>query len=183
MPVKGKEGLQVLEAAFIKQKFGSVDRLAAEGGLGDEVLLSLGGDNFKQYRLNSAVWNKGENKWEYPGLSSLDEKKQAYLDHYLENFDPEVHMATVSTKHGVGKATGFYRAKGTAKFLVPGHAYSISGVDAEKKMVSLANPWDTSKPVELTFDQFKENFSAFNAIRIDSAKLLRSMKSVENKAA
>ena len=99
MPVKGKEGLQVLEAAFIKQKFGSVDRLAAEGGLGDEVLLSLGGDNFKQYRLNSAVWNKGENKWEYPGLSSLDEKKQAYLDHYLENFDPEVHMATVSTKH------------------------------------------------------------------------------------
>lgn len=183
MPVKGKEGLQVLEAAFIKQKFGSVDRLAAEGGWGDEVLLQLGGDNFKQYRLNSATFNQAEKKWEYPGLDSLDEKNMAYLDHYLENFDPEVHMATVSTRHGVGKATGFYRAKGTVKFLIPGHAYSISSVDTEKKMVNLANPWDTSKPIELSFDQFKENFSAFNAIRIDSAKLLRSMKGVEKKAA
>ncbi|MDO8676733.1 MAG: C2 family cysteine protease [Candidatus Azambacteria bacterium] len=183
MPVKGREGLQVLEAAFIKQKFGSVDRLAAEGGRGDEVLLSLGGDNFKKYSIDSATWNPEKKKWEYPGLGSLDEKNMAYLDHYLENFDPEVHMATVSTKHGVGSVTGFYRAKGTAKFLVPGHAYSISSVDAEKKMVSLANPWDTLKPVDMTFDQFKENFSGFKAIRIDSARLLKSMKGVEKKAA
>ena len=42
LPVKGKEGLQVLEAAYIKQKFGLVDRLSAEGGQGDEVLMSLG---------------------------------------------------------------------------------------------------------------------------------------------
>lgn len=185
MPVKGKEGLQVLEAAFIKQKFGSVDRLASEGGWGDEVLLSLGGDNFKKYSINSSTWNPEKEKWEYPGLGSLDEKNMAYLDHYLENFDPEVHMATVSTKDSkIGEAVGFYKAKGTiAKFLVPGHAYSISSVDAEKKMVNLANPWDTSKPIELTFDQFKENFSGFNAIRIDSAKLLKSMKGFEKKAA
>lgn len=182
MPVKGKEGLQVLEAAFIKQKFGSVDRLAAEGGWGDEVLLSLGGDNFKKYSIDSAAYNEEKRKWEYPGLGSLDEKRMAYLDHYLENFDPEVHMATVSTKHGVGNVTGFYRVKGTVEFLVSGHAYSISGVDTEKNMVNLANPWDTSEPIELSFDQFKENFSAFNAIRIDSAKLLKSMKGVEKKA-
>ena len=183
MPVKGKEGLQVLEVAFIKQKFGSVDRLAAEGGWGDEVLLSFGGDNFKKYSINSATWNPEKEKWEYPGLGSLDDKNMAYLDHYLENFDPEVHMATVSTKHSkIGEIVGFYKAKGTtAKFLVPGHAYSISGVDAEKKMVNLANPWDTSKPIELTFDQFKENFSGFNAIRIDSAKLLSSMRHVAEK--
>ena len=185
MPVKGKEGLQVLEAAFIKQKFGSLDRLAAEGGWGDEVLLSLGGDNFKEYSIDSTTWNPKKEKWEYPGLGSLDEKNMAYLDHYLENFDPEVHMATVSTKHSkISKVVGFYKAKGTtAKFLVPGHAYSISGVDAEKKMVNLANPWNTSKPIELTFDQFKENFSGFNAIRIDSAKLLSSMRNVAEKKA
>jgi len=185
MPVKGKEGLQVLEAAFIKQKFGSVDRLAAEGGWGDEVLLSLGGDNFKKYSIDSSTYNPEKKKWEYPGLGSLDEKNMAYLDHYLENFDPEVHMATVSTKHSkIGEVVGFYKAKGTtAKFLVPGHAYSISSVDAEKRMVNLANPWDTSKPIELTFDQFKENFSGFNAIRIDSAKLLSSMRHVAEKKA
>lgn len=183
MPVNGKEGLQVLEAAFIKQKFGSVDRLAAEFGRGDEVLLSLGGNNFIKYSIDSATWNPEKEKWEYPGLGSLDDKNMAYLDHFLENFDPEVHMATVSTKRGVGNVTGFYRAKGTAKFLVPGHAYSISSVDAENKRVSLANPWDTSKPIDMTFDQFKENFSGLKAIRIDSARLLKNMKGVEKKAA
>lgn len=179
MPVKGKEGLQVIEAAFIKAKFGSVDRLAAEGGWGDEVLLQLGGDNFVQYRLNSAKYDPEEKKWEYPGLDSLDEEQQAYLDHYLENFDPEIHMATVSTKSGNGKTTGFYKATGTMKFLVRSHAYSISGVDAENKVVILANPWNTSKPLKLTFEQFKESFSGFEAIRINSAKLLRNMKGVE----
>lgn len=185
MPVKGKEGLQVLEAAFIKQKFGSVDRLAAEGGWGDEVLLSLGGDNFKKYSIKSNIYNSEKEKWEYPGLSSIDEKKMAYLDHYLENFDPEIHMATVSTKHSkIGEAIGFYKARGmTAKFLVPGHAYSIHSVDAEKRVVNLANPWDTSKPIKLTFDQFKENFSGFEAIRIDSANLLSSIIHVAEKKA
>lgn len=182
-PVKGKEGLQVLEAAFIKAKFGTVDRLAAEGGWGDEVLLQLGGDKFKQYRLNSATYNTEKKKWEYPGLSSLNEKQQAYLDHYLENFDPEVHMATVSTKHGKGEILGFYKAKGALEFLVPGHAYSISDVDREKRVITIANPWNTAKPINLTFDQFKENFSGFEAIRIDSAKMLQSMKNVERKAA
>jgi len=182
-PVKGKEGLQVLEAAFIKAKFGTVDRLAAEGGWGDEVLLQLGGDKFKQYRLNSATYNTENKKWEYPGLNSLNEKQQAYLDHYLENFDPEVHMATVSTKHEKGEALGFYKVKGALEFLVPGHAYSISGVDREKRVVTVANPWNTAKPINLTFDQFKENFSGFEAIRIDSAKMLQSMKKVERKAA
>lgn len=183
MPVKSKEGLQVLEAAFIKQKFGSVDRLAAERGWSEEVLLSLGGDNFEEYSINSAKFNRNKKKMEYPGLDSLDERHMAYLDHYLENFDPEVHMATVSTKHGVGKATGFYRVKGTLKFLVPGHAYSISSVDTEKKMVNLSNPWNTSKPIELSFKQFKEKFSGFRAIRINSAKLLKNMEGVEEKAA
>ena len=92
-------------------------------------------------------------------------------------------MATVSTKHGKGETLGFYKVKGALEFLVPGHAYSISGVDREKRVVTVANPWNTSKPINLTFDQFKENFSGFEAIRIDSAKMLQSMKKVERKAA
>lgn len=182
MLVEGKEGMQVLEAAFIKQKFGSVDRLAAEGGFGDEVLLSLGGDNFIQYSLSSARKNPRNNKWKYSGLSSLSKEDMAYLDHYLENFDPEIHIATVSTKRGVGRILGTYRARGTKKFFVPGHAYSVSRVDPENKIITLANPWDTSKPIELTFDQFKDTFSALFAIRIDSAKLLKNMRTVEKKA-
>jgi hypothetical protein len=191
MPVRGKEGLQVLEAAFIKQKFGSVDRLAAEGGWGDEVLLALGGESFEKYKLNAAKYNKDKEKWECPGLSSLSEKDMAYLDHYLENFDPEIHIATVSTKHmdvstltgAVADTLGFYKGKGTLKVFVPGHAYSISKVNPENKTVTLANPWNTSKPIELTFDQFKENFSGFEAVRINSAKLLKNMGRIEKRAA
>ncbi|MEK7608848.1 MAG: hypothetical protein AAB495_04690 [Patescibacteria group bacterium] len=182
-PVKGKEGLRVLEAAAIKRKFGSVDRLAADrGGFGDDVLLSLGGDNFIQYNVSSAVLNQ-EDKWEYPGLSSLDGRNMAYLDHYLENFDPEVHIATASTKHGVGGPAGFYKVEGAAKLLAAGHAYSISSVDKEKRTVKIANPWNTSRPIELTFDQFKKSFSGLEAIRIDSYRLFRNMGRIVEKTA
>ena len=37
--------MRVLEAAYIKAKFGSVDRLAAEGGYGNEALTRLLGKN------------------------------------------------------------------------------------------------------------------------------------------
>ena len=180
-PAKGKEGLQVLEAAFIKAKFGTVDRLASEGGWGNEVLLQLGGKNFKQYLLNSATYNPKKKEWEYPGLNTLNEKQQAYLDHYLENFDPEVHMATASTKHKEDETVTFYKVKGTLEFLVSSHAYAISSIDREKRIVTVADPRNTSKPIKLTFDQFKENFYRFEAIRIDSAKLLQNMKKVEKR--
>lgn len=164
---KGKEGLQVLEAAFIKAKFGSLDvSSAGEGGWSTEVLLLLGGDNFREYSVNLNTRNKG--------------KKMAYLDHYLENFDPEIHIATAATEH---KTSEFFRIRGTRKYLISGHAYSISSVDSQRKVVVLANPWDTSRPTELTFDQFKENFPNFLAVRIDSARLLKNMKSVVERKA
>lgn len=179
-PVAGKEGLQVLEAAFIKQQFGSVDRSMADlGGSSDKALLALGGDNFISYVVDSVKHDVGSEKWEYPGLNTLAGKELAYLDHYLENFDPEIHIATAATKHDAGGVLGSYRAKGTIKSFVPGHAYSVSEVNSENRTVTLANPWDTSEPIELTFDQFKETFSSFFAIRINSAKLLQNMEMVK----
>lgn len=192
-PVKGKEGLQALEAAFIKTKFGTVDRLEADkGGRSDQVLLSLGGDNFQQYSLSSVGIDKKTGEETYLGLDSLDPKKMAYLDHFLENFDPEVHIATAGSKYTMDMETvgrkiisqlGFYKGKGTYKFFVPEHYYSILDVDPKNKIVKLANPWNTSKPIELTFDQFKGTFFGFEAIRVDSAKLLTNMQRIEQKAA
>lgn len=174
-PLKGKEGMRALEAAFIKQKFGFVDRLRAEGGWSDEVLLSLGGENFKKFSIVGVEkYNKENKKLETLGLDSLDEKDMAYLDYYLENFDPEIHIATVSTKHYVSGVLG-YRAMGSDKFLVPGHAYSLVNVDKERRVINLANPWDTSKSFKLTFGQFKQVFHALRAIRINSAKLLKNL--------
>ncbi len=184
-PMKGKEGMQVLEAAFIKEKFGSVDRLEAEGGFASEVLLALGGgDNFRRIRLDALKFNEKKSKWEFLGLDSCSAEDMFYLDRYLEHFDPEIHIATVSTgeRGKIANTIGLYKGKGTQKFFVPGHAYSISNVDPQKKIITLANPWNTSKPIALTFDQFKGTFCTFDAVRIDSAKLLKNMETVLEKA-
>ena len=180
-PLKGKEGLRVLEAAFIKEKFGSVDRLAAEGGHADDVLLKFGGENFQRYRLDSNTYDYEKEKWDSPGLETLDEEDMAYLDHFLENFDPEIYVATAATKIKKAGSMGVYKVKGAFKFLVYSHAYSISNVDNQKKIVTMANPWNTAKPIHFTFDQFKKSFSVFRAIKVDSASLLLNMKGVEAK--
>ncbi len=177
--LSGNEGFQALEAAYMKHKFGSVDRLASEGGHGDEALTRLGGDNFVRYSIDSATYAQNE-KIIYPGLQSIDEENLAYLDHYLENFDPETHIATVSTKHDAGGLSNKYRVEGTSTYLVPGHAYSISAVDSQNKLVTVINPWDTTKLIVLTLDQFKENFSRLSAVRINNAKLLGRMTNKSN---
>lgn len=192
LPMKGKEGLQVLEAAFMKQKFGTVDRLAAEGGWGDQVLMELGGDNLKRLAFNAGYTVK-EGKAKFAPEQTLDTiPNQKYLDDFLNNFDPEVDMATVATRFfDKNKLTGqladalglLYKTKGANKFFVPGHAYSISKVDRQKKIVTVNNPWNTTKPIDLTFDQFKGTFQSIGAARIDHSKLLKNIEVVTQKQA
>lgn len=189
-PLKGKEGFQVLEAAFIKQKFGVVDRLAAEGGWGADVLLALGGDNFIDSRVGDvARYSKEDEVWIYKGLDHAHADGLAYVDHFLNHFDPEFYIATTSTRHNLRKSnnlnsalfqmTGLYKGKGTLKTFVPGHEYSVAGVDRERKIVTVVNPWDTTKPIELTFDQFKGTFSSLGMVRINSYELLKNTEYFE----
>lgn len=44
--------------------------------------------------------------------------------------------------------------------LVGKHAYRIESYDLDKKTVSVVNPWDTTKTVELTFEQFAKYFDS-----------------------
>ena len=152
-PVQGKEGLQVLEAAYIKKRFSVVDRLAAESGYGGTALMLFGGDNFVRFEVDSQ-------------------------DSFLENFDPEIYMATVSSEVTNNSPHLLYKGSMTGEPLVPRHAYSIAGVNAEERTITLANPWDTSRPIEMSFDQFKENFCQFGVARIDNANLLLNMREV-----
>ena len=165
-PVKAKEGLQVLEAAFIKQKFGSVDRLAAEGGYGEEALMAFGGDNFKE--VHHPIFSEKHLKM----VASAPEKTQAKvnekkveLENFLRNFNPNVDIATANSNQKVSFTKKF-------KLFVPGHAYSILGVDSAKEVITLANPWNTSRPIKFTFGQFMEAFDDVTGVRIDNAKLL-----------
>lgn len=178
-PLKGKEGLRVLEAAYIKSKFGSVNRLAAEGGYSEEFLQKLCGDMFNRFAIESFRRGQKGEEFEYPGLKSLNEEPMAYLDHFLENFDPDVFVATVYTKGGGLRLKPGYRAKGTVKFLAKRHAYSVSSVDRQEKTITLVNPWNTSKSLRFTFDQFKENFSGLGAVRINNSRLLKKMDAID----
>ena len=164
-PVEGKEGLRVLEAAHIKKRFSVVDRSAAEGGWANEALMLFGGDNFVRFELTS-----------YFSLKTLDSEKAGLLNSFLGNFDPEIHMATASSRVIDDSP---YRAPGTGELLVFNHAYSIAGVNAEERIITLANPWNTSRPMEMSFDQFKENFSDIRAVRVDNANLLLNMREVD----
>ena len=188
--LSGKEGMKVLEAAFIKDKFGSVDRLAAEGGYGGDVLIALGGENFLKYSVGTSRPNKKGTKSDRISLNSLGPKDMADLDAYLEGYDPETHIATATTKTTTDsllspimkKTLGMYPAKNSLKFFAFNHAYSISDVDKKNKMITMANPWYTGIPIKLSFDEFKEEFGQISAVRINNAKLLQNMERVKEKA-
>ncbi len=185
-PVGGKEGLQVLEAAYIKYKFGDVDRLKAEGGLGEDALLRLcGGDNFLIHKIDSAVYHRG-GKVEEKRLNTLLGEDAEYLDYFLKSFDPEIHIATAGSM-GTDRSTpkgwildivnSFKEDSGLAQILT-GHEYSVSKVDPKKKIITIFDPHDTSKPIDLTFKEFKKKFSIISIARINSAKLLRNMDTI-----
>jgi len=182
-PVQGKEGLRVLEAAFMKARFGSVDRhLADEVGLGAKALSQFGGKNFIRYSVSSYKAIPGQKKLHILGLGSMGEVQQAHLDVFLENLNPEVHIATAATMHDMEEVFARSQPRGTAVPLVSGHAYAVVGFDRDRKAVALVNPWDTSKTIELALDQFKKYFYHFEAVRIDNAKLLESMKALKERS-
>jgi hypothetical protein len=182
-PVKGKEGLQVLETAYIKKKFGKVDRVAAEGGYSSEVLEVFGGNNFKRERIGGGMRDlrTGIPSWQQ-GLGEMSVAESERTDAFLAEFDPMTHIATASTKVFdkdtlQGKLTELfpaYKGTDTLKFFVPNHAYSISKVDSGKKMIELANPWETATPIDLTFEQFKGTFIHIDFVRVNFMRLLKN---------
>ena len=64
--------------------------------------------------------------------------------------------------------------------LVSNHAYRIESYDVDKKTVSVVNPWDTTKTVELTFEQFAKYFDS--VAFVDLSKKTASTLSSEMKS-
>lgn len=61
------------------------------------------------------------------------------------------------------------------------HAYRIESINKDKKTISIINPWDTSKTVELTFDQFKKLFERVYATDISKTVSSEISKSLVSK--
>lgn len=64
--------------------------------------------------------------------------------------------------------------------IVDNHAYRIESYDLDKKTVSVVNPWDTTKTVELTFVQFAKYFDSVDFM--DLSKKTASTLSSEMKS-
>lgn len=181
-PLQGSEGMRVLEAAYIKAKFGSVNRLAAEGGYGNEVLTHLLGKkqvidtSFKMVPSDSI-------SQQFQGKAGGDTIPS--IDRFLREFDFETSLVTVNScaftpgrwdkiRQSFGFPRIYYRGRGIEKRFVRNHAYSLLKVDQKKREVILTNPWDTAEPIELSFDQLRENFRSVSAVRLNHAKLLEN---------
>jgi hypothetical protein len=183
-PLQGSEGMRVLEAAYIKAKFGSVNRLAAEGGYGNEVLTHLLGK--KQVIDTSFQIPSDSIAQQFQEKAGGDTIPS--IDRFLREFDLETSLVTVNSRaftpgrwDKIRKSFGFprmyYQGRGTKKRFVINHAYSLLKVDQKKRGVILMNPWDTAEPIELSFDQLRENFRSVSAVRLNHAKLLENAAS------
>lgn len=182
-PVQASEGIRALEAAYIKSKFGSVDRLAAEGGWPTNVLQRfLGRENCFDASIDVVRHTQEEKEKNSVTLASLPSEKMAQLDSLLETFDSGAYIVTAGTPPV--KATLWQSLMRGRLSLhrkhrwIPRHIYSIVAVDKERRTVSVADPYDTAVERKLSYDQFKSIFRCVDAVRINHAKLLRNMKAL-----
>lgn len=160
-PVDANIGFQVLEAAYMKNKFGTVDRIKSFGGFSKEALTRIGGNNFKEVSL----------------VSFSEERGPAYLEHFLKGFHREGFIVTVNSKDEgfMGLA---YKSKKRWEFFVPNHAYSVLDVDSNKQLITMANPWDTKKPFQITFEEFCDSFDRLSVIKIDHGRMHFNMATI-----
>lgn len=186
---RGGDGMQVLEAAYMKGKFGKVDKQAVEDGVGYEALMRLGGENFIKFAIGRGSEKlNGSRKLTDSGggrkvsrpivLSQLPKNEQDMVDEFLENFDPELFIATVGFTDITERCSEVETVEGKMK-LYHYHSYAIDSVDCEKKTVAITNPWYPLKRFIFSFSQFKEAFTDIEAIRINHAKLLENMEVLE----
>lgn len=178
-PLKGGEGFVALESAFIKYEHGKVDRLLAEGGYEDYVFSVLAGE----YAKVEAFYPKKSGE----SLSQLDEDKKRELDSLLENFDPNTQVITLGSKRlqaiknkvlrTFGKVIGFTPYKGIKNnfLFITNHVYAIAEVDSEQQTIIIVNPWDVSKPVTLSFEDIKNDFSSLTVATFDGVKLVEAL--------
>ncbi len=183
-PLKGGEGFLALEAVFIKNKFKKIDRLAAEGGNPGRALQWAGGDFVNIVDFYPEMPEKSI-KGYWPTLDDLPEEDAEELDFALANFDSDMHVATTSTRplkslpffrRNLGRLVGgaLFKGKDVLKYFFTNHAYAVSEVNSKDKVITIVNPWNTKKPIVLTFDQYKATFSDLQIAQFDANKLIEA---------
>lgn len=192
-PVNASEGYQVLEAAFIKDKFGTVDRNASEQGFGHQALERLlGGNNFEKIKIASDVGVDsghtvmGYNRSEH--FADSPEPVKAQLAEFLDHFNAGRDIATANTRPVFGGHDSSFNIPGVNYQFAYNHAYSILRTSQRTQAnpegtVVIANPWNAGVEISLTYAQFNQVFGHVSSGRIKYENFFRrAPKKQESKA-
>ena len=175
-PVNASEGYKVLEAAFMIDKFGKVDRNAAEGGFGHQALEQLLGDNnFEKKKFTSQIGaDAGQTMMGFSRSDHFSESPSHVQDQvkvFLDNFNTGRDIATANTRSVVGGHDKSFRIPGVNYEFAYTHAYSILRTSPHSARnpggeVVIANPWNGGVEVKLTYEQFNQVFGHISTGRI-----------------
>ncbi len=168
LPLTGNEGFRVLEAAYTKHKFGSVDREKSEGGDLSEAVIMLGGDNFI---ADSFKPSNDMGKLEYflmryhkKGFVAGANTRPKSLKFMISALSSGDLVTSDDAKSVFGK--GRYSTN---------HAYSIVDVYQDEQKIVMANPWDTGNTFTMTFKQFAKYFDTVSSARVDYSHVKKNI--------
>ncbi|MFH1727737.1 MAG: FHA domain-containing protein [Pseudomonadota bacterium] len=171
-PPSGSTGWKVLEAAYMKELIGEVDRARIEGGYGHRALELFFGNNF----VNKIYIGSSRQALAESGYTRDDTLR------FLNNFNNSRTIATVNTRSapsGKRNHQGDQEDDSSIYFEVGGHelvyrhAYAIKKVDRHSQRVIVINPHRPEVEMEMSFTDFMLAFSDISAGEIKFENLLR----------
>jgi hypothetical protein len=168
-PVRAAEGWVVLEAAFTKKKFGTVNRLASEGGWGNEALALMFGRAVTSVDVDARTFFRNTDL-RLPFSGHPDQRKKA--ERWLDAFSRQRNIATASLPRQARNGPATVAVAGHTFY--KNHAYAVLNVDARGKTLTLANPYDTSVHIHLTYDQFLDTFASIREAAVDYRRIFRT---------
>ena len=163
--VQGSLGWKILEAAFIKDQTGKLDRAAVEGGFGHNALGAM-------FQGNATRDEVG--RFQQLPIAELSPRDVKQTEEWLNRFSNGQDIATVNSRVMQGKNDTYtYDVQGTYGLvkIFYQHAYSIQSVDKFARRVVVKNPHDTSKAIVLSYEDFMKAFTHVSSVKLDFDKL------------
>ncbi|MDD3012319.1 MAG: C2 family cysteine protease [Candidatus Gastranaerophilales bacterium] len=74
------------------------------------------------------------------------------------NMEKFLDKAADSGEFSLSAGTNEFSGDSQGNGIISNHAYAIKSVNKEYQVVTLINPWDTSTPITISYDEFMEKF-------------------------
>lgn len=156
-------GVQAIERAYGKYRKALLTQqqqnaikgyslIAIDGGLCDDVLKFMNGN------FSTKVYGSAQNG----ALCKQQENVPQILDNLAKNFDRKVVcVSTPQTQFGIIQETHNGKQYGwmdRSKKFICSHAYAVTNIDPKNKTVTIVNPHNTEKPLNISYADFEKAF-------------------------